>query len=136
VYGYATLLSHGDLLCTDDIDYQQFRLKVRSDDWKTQFLNQSLSDRIAYIESVRQKSVQEKSIKSMQIMDVNPSAVAQLLASYHYPTLIHGHTHRPMQHQHQIDGHSCKRWVLGDWYEQGSYLRVDKQGFHPYQIDL
>ncbi len=134
LYGHATLLSHGDILCTDDIDYQRFRAEVRSDAWKQKFLNQSLSDRIAFIESVRQKSDQEKSIKSMQIMDANPTAVTQLLASHHYPTLIHGHTHRPKQHQHPINGHVCARWVLGDWYEQGSYLRVDKAGFHPYQL--
>lgn len=134
LYGQTTLLSHGDLLCTDDIDYQRFRTEVRSDAWQTKFLSQSLSDRIAYIESVRQKSDQEKSIKSMDIMDVNNHAVTQLFASYNYPTLIHGHTHRPMLHQHQINHHTCKRWVLGDWYEQGSYLRVDKQGFHPHQL--
>src|SRR5690606_11210223 len=120
-YGQPTLLSHGDMLCTDDVDYQQFRTEVRNDIWKTRFLNQSLSDRIAYIASLRQKSAQEKSNKSMRIMDVNADAVAKLLASYDYPTLIHGHTHRPMQHTHQIDNHLCERWVLGDWYEQGSY---------------
>ena len=134
LYGELTLLSHGDILCTDDVDYQHFRQEVRSAAWQTQFLNQPLSERIAYIESVGQKSDQEKSIKSMQIMDVNPTAVAKLLATHGYPTLIHGHTHRPMQHQHQVDQHACTRWVLGDWYEQGSYLRVDRQGFHPYQL--
>lgn len=134
LYGQVTLLSHGDILCTDDVDYQRFRKEVRSDAWQAQFLNQPLSDRIAYIESVRQKSDQEKSIKSMQIMDVNSNAVTQLFASYGYPTLIHGHTHRPMQHKHQIDHHTCERWVLGDWYEQGSYLRVDKLGFHPHHL--
>jgi UDP-2,3-diacylglucosamine hydrolase len=134
LYGQATLLSHGDILCTDDTDYQRFRAEVRNEAWQSQFLNQPLSVRIAYIESVRQQSAQEKSIKSMDIMDVNQSAVSQLLASYDYPTLIHGHTHRPMQHHHRIDDHVCDRWVLGDWYEQGSYLRVDKEGFHSHLL--
>ncbi len=134
LYGQATLLSHGDILCTDDVDYQRFRKEVRSDDWQASFLSQPLPSRIAYIESVRQKSDQEKSIKSMEIMDVNDDAVRQLLASYDYPRLIHGHTHRPMLHRHQIGQHACERWVLGDWYEQGSYLRVDKKGFHSHQL--
>jgi UDP-2,3-diacylglucosamine hydrolase len=134
LYGQATLLSHGDILCTDDIDYQRFRTEVRNEAWQSQFLNQPLSDRIAYIESVRQQSIQEKSTKSMDIMDVNPIAVSQLLVSYNYPTLIHGHTHRPMHHQHRIDNQVCNRWVLGDWYEQGSYLSVDKEGYHPHQL--
>jgi len=28
----------------------------------------------------------------------------------------------------QIDGHLVTRWVLGDWYEQGSYLACDQNG--------
>ncbi|MBD4134548.1 UDP-2,3-diacylglucosamine diphosphatase, partial [Xanthomonas citri pv. citri] len=39
--------------------------------------------------------------------------------------LIHGHTHRPNVHTLQAGGHTCTRIVLGDWYEQGSVLRVD-----------
>jgi UDP-2,3-diacylglucosamine hydrolase len=135
LYGNLILLSHGDALCTDDLAYQTFREEVRSDTWKTQFLNQPLTNRIAYIESVRKKSEQEKSIKSMTIMDVNPLAVTQLLKEYNYPpTLIHGHTHRPMKHQLYIDGHRCERWVLGDWYDQGSYLKLDHHGFHVHKL--
>ncbi|MEE9331531.1 MAG: UDP-2,3-diacylglucosamine diphosphatase, partial [Methylophilaceae bacterium] len=103
--------------------------------WKTQFLNKALSDRINYIESIRAKSEQEKSVKSMEIMDVNESAVQQLFKQYHYPPiLIHGHTHRPMKHLHIIDENRCERWVLGDWYDQGSYLRLDANGLHEHNL--
>lgn len=130
-YGKSILLSHGDELCTDDIAYQQFRSEVRSKAWQTAFLNRPLAERIAYIESVRNRSEKEKSIKSMAIMDVNASAVLKLIKNNNYPPmLIHGHTHRPNKHQHSIDKHYCERWVLGDWYEQGSYLRVDANGFY------
>lgn len=130
-YGKPVLLSHGDALCTDDVAYQQFRAEVRTEAWKKQFLNKSLSSRIDYIESVRAKSEKEKSIKSMEIMDVNEAAVAQLFKEHHYPsTLIHGHTHRPNKHPYIFDAHPCERWVLGDWYDQGSYLRLDVNGVH------
>ncbi|MEY3743135.1 MAG: hypothetical protein RLZZ541_190, partial [Pseudomonadota bacterium] len=67
--------------------------------------------------------------KSAEIMDVSQDAVNHLLKKYHYPDLlIHGHTHRPNQHSIQLDGHNVLRWVLGDWYEQGSYLSCDEQG--------
>ena len=129
LYGKPVLLSHGDALCTDDIAYQQFRAEVRSEAWQKQFLGQPLAKRIAYIELLRSKSEQEKSTKSMQIMDVNALAVAHLLTQYHFPPLfIHGHTHRPKRHLHSINGHDCVRWVLGDWYEQGSYLMLDAEG--------
>ena len=65
----------------------------------------------------------------MQIMDVNAAAVDALLREFAYPPLfIHGHTHRPQKHSQQLDGHICERWVLGDWYEQGSYLALSAAG--------
>ncbi|MGQ0442893.1 MAG: UDP-2,3-diacylglucosamine diphosphatase [Methylophilaceae bacterium] len=135
LYGKRVLLSHGDRLCTDDVTYQQFRNQVRTDKWKTEFASQPLASRIAYIEQLRAKSEQEKSVKSMAIMDVNKTAVEHLLAEYHYPPLlIHGHTHRPMRHLHTLNGHRCERWVLGDWYEQGSYLTLDSSGCHPQKL--
>lgn len=135
LHGKSVLLSHGDALCTDDTAYQKFREEVRTESWKAQFLSQPLAERIAYIESVRKKSEQEKSIKSMQIMDVNPTAVSALLQAYDYPnTLIHGHTHRPYRHEHRQDDHLCERWVLGDWYDHGSFLKLDDMGFHEQKL--
>lgn len=129
LYATPVLLSHGDELCTDDTAYQTFRQQVRNPAWQSQFLSQPLQNRIAYIEQLRAKSEQEKSTKSMQIMDVNAAAVKALLKQYHYPPLfIHGHTHRPNMHTVNSDGHTSQRWVLGDWYEQGSYLMLDADG--------
>lgn len=133
-YGQRFLLSHGDALCTDDTAYQAFRTTVRTQAWQTEFLSQTLDDRIAYIASIRMKSEQEKSIKSMEIMDVNNQAVEALLTEHAFPTLIHGHTHRPAQHAHDIAQHHCQRWVLGDWYEQGSYLQLDATGLHAHKL--
>jgi len=135
-HGKTILLSHGDTLCTDDVAYQQFRREVRTKAWQTAFLDQPLTDRIAYIESVRAKSEREKSVKSMTIMDVNTTAVEALLKAHQYPPiLIHGHTHRPKQHQHIMKGHHCERWVLGDWYDQGSYLQLDASGLQAHSLN-
>ena len=61
-------------------------------------------------------------------MDVTEAAVAELLRKYGYPRLIHGHTHRPMRHLHNVDNHECERLVLGDWNETGNALRCDASG--------
>jgi len=125
----TVLLSHGDDLCTDDVEYQKFRLQVRATKWQEDFLKQPLEMRKDQIEAIRTHSEHEKSQKSMQIMDVNQVAVDCVLKKYDYPELlIHGHTHRPNQHHIQLDGHNITRWVLGDWYEQGSYLECDHIG--------
>lgn len=129
LYGRRALLSHGDELCTDDVAYQAFRRQVREPAWQQQFLAQPLATRKAQIEALRQRSEQEKSHKAENIMDVNADAVKALLRQYDYPELlIHGHTHRPARHEIEVDGHCCERWVLGDWYEQGSCLRCNSRG--------
>lgn len=129
LYGKQILLSHGDALCTDDIAYQAFRTQVRSTAWQQAFLQQPYEARLRFVEEARTQSEHEKSTKSMAIMDVNAQATDTLLAAHHVPDIfIHGHTHRPGKHQHYINGKMCERYVLGDWYEQGSYLRMDSRG--------
>ena len=125
LYGQATLLTHGDILCTGDSAYQQFRATVRGTDWRSQFLSQPLRQRKAQIEQLRTKSEQSKREKAMEIMDVSNEAVLALLRHHDYPRLIHGHTHRPAKHLHHADGHTCERWVLGDWDTQANALQVD-----------
>ena len=136
LHGKRVLLSHGDALCTDDVDYQAFRRQVRTPAWQAAFLATPLAARKAQIEALRQRSELEKSYKSESIMDVNADAVNQLIKDYGYPELlIHGHTHRPALHQLEVDGHTCQRWVLGDWYEQGSRLRCDASGCSSHALD-
>jgi len=128
LYGTPTLLTHGDALCTDDTGYQEFRKQVRQPAWRDSFLAQALSHRKAQIEQLRKMSEDQKQTKSLAIMDVNQTAVAGLFRAYHYPRLIHGHTHRQNHHVHRVDGKSCDRWVLGDWHETGNALRCDASG--------
>lgn len=128
LYGTPTLLSHGDTLCTDDVDYLRHRDEMHDPEFQNSFLAQPLTARKAFIEQLRQRNAAAKQYKDSSIMDVNDEAVAALLRKYHYPRLIHGHTHRPARHEHIVDGHACERWVLGDWYQEGSALRVDAMG--------
>lgn len=135
LYGRRVLLGHGDIWCTDDTAYQAFRIQMRDSAWQAQFLSQPLLARKAQIEALRLRSENEKSQKSMMIMDVNAQAIEKLFRDFDYPPLmIHGHTHRPAQHLLQVDGHACERWVLGDWYEQGSCLRLDASGCSQFKL--
>ncbi|MBI5889377.1 MAG: UDP-2,3-diacylglucosamine diphosphatase [Nitrosomonadales bacterium] len=128
LYGTPTLLTHGDTLCTDDTEYQRFRAQVRNDAWQAQFMAQPLAQRKAQIEQLRMQSESQKRSKEMALMDVNMEAVNELLRQNNYPRLIHGHTHRPARHLHHVDGHTCKRWVLGDWDNQANALHCDRSG--------
>jgi UDP-2,3-diacylglucosamine hydrolase len=128
LHGVPTLLSHGDALCTGDVDYQRFRIYARDPANQTRFLAQPLDARRAQMRGMRAQSEASKQQKTEAIMDVAPAAVDALLRKHGYPRLIHGHTHRPARHLHGVDGHSCERWVLNDWYETGGYLRCDAAG--------
>ncbi len=130
LYGRQALLTHGDLLCTDDVEYQAFRRQVRDGQWRQEFLAQPLALRNAQIQAFRQRSEREKASKSMEIMDVNAGAVLDFLRRHAYPPLlIHGHTHRMGRHQVAVPSHAgCERIVLGDWYDSGSYLECTSAG--------
>ncbi len=128
LYGTPTLLSHGDTLCTGDTEYQRYRATVHDAEFQRQFLAKPLAERKAYIAQLRNRSIAEKQGKDGSIMDVNNDAVAALLREYHYPRLIHGHTHRPSRHEHVVDQHHCERWVLGDWENKANALRCDHNG--------
>ena len=133
LHGRPTLLMHGDLLCTDDVAYQQFRAQTRHPDWQRQFLAQPLAARLAFAQQARAASRAHQGGLQAQgtmesITDVAPATVAATLSQYGIDRVIHGHTHRPAIHGLQVDGRAAQRIVLGDWYEQGSVLRVDDGG--------
>jgi len=126
LYGTPTLLTHGDTLCTADVDYQRYRRVVRRP-WMMKLLRAlPLSLRQTMAHRARAGSEQAKTHKSATIMDVDPEAVIALFQQYGVRRMIHGHTHRPAQHCLEIKGVNHERWVLPDWYgEGGGYIVCD-----------
>jgi UDP-2,3-diacylglucosamine hydrolase len=126
LYGVSTLISHGDLLCTDDIDYQRYRTIANNPLVKWLALTLIPDSRKRDIaKNMREASKKAQAEKQSEIMDVNHDAVISWFRQYRVQQIIHGHTHRPKQHHYEVDGDNKQRWVLGDWYSQGSVLRVD-----------
>jgi UDP-2,3-diacylglucosamine hydrolase len=128
LYGTSVLLMHGDILCTDDADYQAFRAGVRDARWQQAFLAQSLQARRNIAQALRRKSRESARGKAESIRDVNPYAVARYMTDHGVQQLIHGHTHRPGIHEFEIAGKPARRMVLGDWYRQGSLLECTPHG--------
>ncbi|MCK4704856.1 MAG: UDP-2,3-diacylglucosamine diphosphatase [Gammaproteobacteria bacterium] len=120
----ATLLMHGDSLCTDDMAYQSFRAVVRNKAWQDDVLAKPLEEREQLARSMRQQSEQANSEKTEAIMDVNQDAVIATMQQHSVNLLIHGHTHRQAIHDFEINKQPVKRIVLGDWYKKGCYLRL------------
>lgn len=128
LYGRPTLLMHGDVLCTDDVAYQAIRQQVRTPEWKAQILAMPLDARRAFAAKARADSKAHTGSAMETIMDTNADAVADAMREAGVTRLIHGHTHRPAIHRFDLDGQTAERIVLGDWYEQGSVLRVTPDG--------
>jgi UDP-2,3-diacylglucosamine hydrolase len=126
--GEPTLLLHGDLLCSDDAAYQAFRRQVRDPAWQENFLSQPLAQRKAFAQKARAASQSAQRAQALEVGDATPAAVEEMFARFGVRRMIHGHTHRPRVHMHAVAGRDCERIVLGDWYEQGSTLRVDADG--------
>lgn len=127
IEGERTLLMHGDTLCTDDARYQAFRVQTRAAAWQRQFLAKPLSERQAFAAQARAESRRYTRSLDDAITDVNADAVRTTMLAHATRKLIHGHTHRPARHALQLDDATpAERIVLGDWYEQGSLLRVER----------
>jgi UDP-2,3-diacylglucosamine hydrolase len=118
-------LLHGDVLCTRDTEYLQFRKLVRDPAWQQQFLAQPLAQRQAFARQARQQSQQTTSSTAAEIMDVTPAAVTDLFQALKVDVIIHGHTHRPAVHD---CGPQSQRVVLGDWDKVGWYGEIGPQG--------
>ncbi len=139
LFGRTVLLAHGDALCTDDVEYQRARAMARSDEWQHDFLARPLDERLAIAGRLRDDSrrVQaERALEGGVPGDVVTEAVEQALRDAHAQVLIHGHTHRPALHRHEVDGTERERWVLSDWQEphnsrpaRGAFVRVDRDGW-------
>jgi UDP-2,3-diacylglucosamine hydrolase len=128
LFGTPTLLMHGDSLCVDDQPYQDFRRKVRAPAWQREFLALPIERRQAIARQYREDSRDAQQQKSMAILDVNPEAVLDALRESGCPRMIHGHTHRPALHSHEVDGTARERWVLPDWSGAGGCLVCDASG--------
>ena len=134
LHGVPTLLSHGDELCTDDAEYQSYRARVRTPDAMRRLLRLPYFVRRLMASWLRRKSSSDKSLKPEYIMDVNAEAVADAFRRHGAQRMIHGHTHRPNRHRHDVDGASRERWVMADWHDRGHYLEVDANGVREREI--
>jgi len=124
LYGTPTVILHGDEMCTQDVEYQKFRKKSRGWWWPKLMLAMPLWYRKKIARNAREKSKQSQAGKALEILDVTEDAVLAMFEKHKVVNMIHGHTHRPNVHHYRVNNKTLTRTVLGDWYEQGSYLRV------------
>ena len=130
------LLTHGDQLCTQDIEYQKVRQMRTQPEWLEDFKNKPLEERKAIAKMYREQSGEVTSLLAEDIMDVTHSAVEQWFDYYNVNLMIHGHTHRPDTHIHHVNGKECKRIVLPDWHEDSAAVLAINENMDILQIPV
>jgi UDP-2,3-diacylglucosamine hydrolase len=135
LYGTSTLITHGDELCTDDVEYQAYRKRIQSPASVKRLLAMPPSARRAIAWWLRRKSRNATAMKPEAITDVADSAVASAFRLHNVPRMIHGHTHRPARHHLTVDGRPRERIVLADWHDRGHVLEVGAEGIRSYDVD-
>jgi UDP-2,3-diacylglucosamine hydrolase len=128
LHGVRTVVCHGDQLCTDDTEYQAYRARMRDPATQARLLRLPFFVRRMIARYLRNRSRDEKALKPESIMDVTPAAVDAAFRAHGAARMIHGHTHRPAHHRHDVDGRARERIVLSDWHDRGHYLAVDAAG--------
>lgn len=131
--GPVIAITHGDLLCTRDTAYLEFRKMVRNADWQKAFLAKPLQERIAIAQALREKSKSETAMKAEDIVDVTIGECEAMAKALDAQVLLHGHTHRPGQ---SVMPNGTPRWVLPDWaidettdkVIRGGGLWIDQKG--------
>ena len=116
-HGQRWLLTHGDLLCTDDLAYQQFRQQVRTDAWQTAFLARPLAERQALAAQMRAGSEAHQATQGAYAQ-TDDALARQWLQAAGASVLIHGHTHQPADHDlgPGCDAGRLTKVVLSDWH--------------------
>jgi UDP-2,3-diacylglucosamine hydrolase len=130
-FGRRTVLSHGDALCLEDVEYQRFRTMVHSPAWRAMAAQLPLAERRERARGMRDASTAHQAQSSPALWaDLDAAATLQLLDAAGSDTLIHGHTHRPGR---VLMSPTAVRHVLSDWdfdgdTPRGNVIRLTAQG--------
>lgn len=124
--GQRFLLTHGDALCLDDVDYLRFRAQVRDPAWQVAFLARPLAERLDVALALRRQS-REARRGSADYADVDQAAALAWLQAARAGVMIHGHTHRPGEHV--LDA-THRRIVLSDWDADAQPPRAEALRLH------
>jgi UDP-2,3-diacylglucosamine hydrolase len=115
------LISHGDALCIDDLQYMAFRAQVRTTEWQQTFLAKPLTERQIIAKALRAQSEAKKK-SGVEYVDVDAPLARAWLNAANADTLIHGHTHKPAKHDLSV---GMQRIVLSDWDAAANPVRAE-----------
>ncbi|AJI55439.1 UDP-2,3-diacylglucosamine diphosphatase [Francisella philomiragia] len=115
------LFSHGDLFCTDDKSYQTYRKWIAYNPI-LRFIFRRLP---LFIREYTARNVRKASyVKNRKNPNVDVTNKGIEKYRNNCNIIIHGHTHKMAIHL--TDNYT--RYVLGDWFKDGNYIKISKNG--------
>ncbi|THB70357.1 MAG: UDP-2,3-diacylglucosamine diphosphatase [Gammaproteobacteria bacterium] len=121
------LVSHGDIYCTNDKMYQQFRSMVHSHEWREDFLSKPVTEREQFAQQARAASI-ENYKKLNQEQEVTFSTLFEHAKRFNAQTIIHGHIHREGHVHHKLEDKTLDRFILKDWSDTLGSAVIEKNG--------
>ncbi len=118
------LLTHGDILCTDDTAYQRYRKLAHNNLIQWLFLHLPKNLRTLLAKKIHAQNPHGEKIKNPHytLADANPHAIEQIIQRSQPDFLIYGHVHKMGTYSHG----QTTRMVLGDWYHTGNYIQLNE----------
>ncbi len=117
------LLSHGDALCTGDVEYQAFRAQVRNAAWQSEFFARPLAERQRMAREMRAHSEARKQ-QGEPWVDLDAAHTRNWMDAAQAQHMIHGHTHEGVDHPLHSNQGAGVRHVLWDWHAEATPARA------------
>ena len=127
IYGNKIVLTHGDLLCANDIAYRLFRKVIRQEIIIKLFLILPLSFRKWLAQRVQKflQTLNRKKNFKRPLIEANQDMVKKLLIQHQSKLLIYGHIHQPSIKQLTTNvTNELTAISLADWNEHSGSILV------------
>lgn len=122
LYARPTLLTHGDILCTNDRSLMWFRKFSHAPILQKCFLILPVSLRKFLAQKIRAKSKKDALLKTDEVKGIVNSTVLDLMHKYKLNQIVHGHVHMPAIHEIKTENFTGRRIVLGAWDKSPNYV--------------
>jgi UDP-2,3-diacylglucosamine hydrolase len=125
------LLSHGDIFCSLDIQYQRMKKILQNPVLMAIGRKTPLSWRYKLKEFLEHKSAKSFNSKPAHTYHIVDDTVTNIAKKLQANIVIHGHTHRPGKYEITKDEYTVNRFEIPDWADRnpGGYILLEDGKF-------
>lgn len=118
---HTWLMTHGDLLCTDDHNYQKLRKLLRSRVFQYCFVRAPMSLKTGFAKKLKNSSNKANAQRPKHCQPVMQTGLS-MCQRHQAHAIIHGHIHVPTIDVWKDQNMSCPRLVTAAWRSDHGYF--------------